>query len=64
MFAIYLRRPDFYRHIPRPPAWMNVTFNYERRAFVAAVDGKGKHWFSFARTRSLPGGDTTARRRP
>ena len=45
MFAIYLRAPDFYRAVPHPPAWMNVTFNRERRAFMAAVDGKGEFAF-------------------
>jgi len=42
MHAIYLRAPHFYRVVPHPPAWMNVTFNRERRAFMAAVDGKGE----------------------
>jgi 2-polyprenyl-6-methoxyphenol hydroxylase-like FAD-dependent oxidoreductase len=45
MFAIYLRAPEFYRAVPHPPAWMNVTFNRERRAFMAAVDGKGEFAF-------------------
>jgi 2-polyprenyl-6-methoxyphenol hydroxylase-like FAD-dependent oxidoreductase len=45
MFAIYLRCPDFYRRMPHAPAWMNVTFNQERRAFMAAVDGKGEFAF-------------------
>ena len=45
MFAIYLRAPDFYRVVPHPPAWMNVTFNPDRRAFMAAVDGKGEFAF-------------------
>ena len=45
MHAIYLRSPDFYRVVPHPPAWMNVTFNRERRAFMAAVDGKGEFAF-------------------
>jgi len=45
MHAIYLRAPDFYRAVPHPPAWMNVTFNRERRAFMAAVDGKGEFAF-------------------
>jgi 2-polyprenyl-6-methoxyphenol hydroxylase-like FAD-dependent oxidoreductase len=45
MFAIYLNSPEFYRIVPRPPAWMNVTFNPERRAFMAAVDGKGEFAF-------------------
>ncbi|MEX2126624.1 MAG: FAD-dependent oxidoreductase [Xanthobacteraceae bacterium] len=45
MFAIYLRAPNFYRVVPHPPAWMNVTFNRDRRAFMAAVDGKGEFAF-------------------
>ena len=45
MHAIYLRAADFYRVVPHPPAWMNVTFNRERRAFMAAVDGKGEFAF-------------------
>ncbi|CAN7757973.1 FAD-dependent oxidoreductase [Bradyrhizobium sp. LjRoot220] len=45
MFAIYLRAPEFYHAVPHPPAWMNVTFNHERRAFMAAVDGKGEFAF-------------------
>jgi 2-polyprenyl-6-methoxyphenol hydroxylase-like FAD-dependent oxidoreductase len=45
MFAIYLRAPEFYRAVPHAPAWMNVTFNPERRAFMAAVDGKGEFAF-------------------
>jgi 2-polyprenyl-6-methoxyphenol hydroxylase-like FAD-dependent oxidoreductase len=45
MHAIYLRAADFYSVVPHPPAWMNVTFNRERRAFMAAVDGKGEFAF-------------------
>ena len=45
MYAIYLRAPAFYDVVPHPPAWMNVTFNRERRAFMAAVDGKGEFAF-------------------
>jgi 2-polyprenyl-6-methoxyphenol hydroxylase-like FAD-dependent oxidoreductase len=45
MHAIYLRAPHFYQVVPHPPAWMNVTFNRERRAFMAAVDGKGEFAF-------------------
>ncbi len=45
MFAIYLRAPEFYPAVPHPPAWMNVTFNTQRRAFMAAVDGKGEFAF-------------------
>ncbi|MFT4063842.1 FAD-dependent oxidoreductase [Paraburkholderia sp.] len=45
MFAVYVRCPDFYRRIPHAPAWMNVTFNQDRRAFMAAVDGNGEFAF-------------------
>lgn len=45
MFAIYLRCPQFYEVVPFPPAWMNVTFNHQRRAFMAAVDGCGEFAF-------------------
>jgi 2-polyprenyl-6-methoxyphenol hydroxylase-like FAD-dependent oxidoreductase len=45
MYAIYLRAPGFYEIAPHPPAWMNVTFNGDRRAFMAAVDGKGEFAF-------------------
>src|SRR5919199_2949521 len=42
MYALYLRAPDFYRVVPHAPAWMYVTFNRDRRAFMAAVDGRGE----------------------
>lgn len=45
MYAVYLRCPDFYRQTGKSPAWMNWTFNPERRAFMAAVDGKGEFAF-------------------
>jgi 2-polyprenyl-6-methoxyphenol hydroxylase-like FAD-dependent oxidoreductase len=45
MYAIYLRAPRFYDVVPHPPAWMNVTVNPDRRAFMAAVDGKGEFAF-------------------
>ncbi|MEQ9489892.1 MAG: FAD-dependent oxidoreductase [Alphaproteobacteria bacterium] len=45
MFALYLRCPQFYDRVPHAPAWMNVTFNGERRAFMAAVDGRGEFAF-------------------
>ncbi|MDT8398993.1 MAG: FAD-dependent oxidoreductase [Pseudomonadales bacterium] len=45
MYAIYLRAPAFYEQVPHAPAWMNVTFNRERRAFMAAVDGCGEFAF-------------------
>jgi len=45
MLAIYLRAPRFYDAVGHAPAWMNVTFNQDRRAFMAAVDGKGEFAF-------------------
>jgi 2-polyprenyl-6-methoxyphenol hydroxylase-like FAD-dependent oxidoreductase len=45
MYAIYLRAPRFYEVVPHPAAWMNVTFNRDRRAFMAAVDGRGEFAF-------------------
>lgn len=45
MYAVYLRCPSFYERMPHSPAWMNVTFNNDRRAFMAAVDGKGEFAF-------------------
>ena len=45
MVAIHLRASAFYAAVPHAPAWMNVTFNRERRAFMAAVDGRGEFAF-------------------
>jgi 2-polyprenyl-6-methoxyphenol hydroxylase-like FAD-dependent oxidoreductase len=45
MHAIYVRAPRFYEVVPHAPAWMNVTFNRQRRALMAAVDGKGEFAF-------------------
>lgn len=45
MYAIYLRAPSFYQTIRHRPAWMHVTFNRDRRAFMAAVDGKSEFAF-------------------
>lgn len=45
MYAVYACIPDFYREMPHPPAWMNVSFNRERRCFMPAVDGKGEFAF-------------------
>ncbi|HEX2541660.1 MAG TPA: FAD-dependent oxidoreductase [Caldimonas sp.] len=45
MLAVYLRSPEFYAAVPHPPAWMNVSFNRERRAFMAAIDGRGEFAF-------------------
>ena len=45
MYAIYLRSPQFYAAVPHAPAWMNVSFNRDRRAFMAAIDGRGEFAF-------------------
>lgn len=45
MLALYLRVPGFYHVVPHPPAWMNVTFNRDRRAFMCAVDGQSEFAF-------------------
>jgi 2-polyprenyl-6-methoxyphenol hydroxylase-like FAD-dependent oxidoreductase len=45
MYAVFCRVPDFYRAVPHPPAWMNVTFNRERRCFMPAIDGKSEFAF-------------------
>jgi len=45
MLALYLQVPNFYRIVKHPPAWMNVTFNRDRRAFMCAVDGKSEFAF-------------------
>jgi 2-polyprenyl-6-methoxyphenol hydroxylase-like FAD-dependent oxidoreductase len=45
MHAIYLYAPEFYLACPHPKAWMYWTFNRDRRAFMAAVDGKGEFAF-------------------
>lgn len=48
MFAVYLRAPTLYRDLPHPRAWMFVSFNHERRAFMAAVDGREEFAFHAA----------------
>lgn len=45
MYALHVRCPAFYARVPHAPAWMNVTFNPDRRAFMAAVDGRGEFAF-------------------
>src|SRR5438067_543871 len=45
MYAVYCRVPDFYREVPHAPAWMNVSFNRERRSFMPAIDGEGEFAF-------------------
>lgn len=48
MFAVYLRAPDFYAALPHERAWMYVSFNHERRVFMASVDGRGEFAFHAA----------------
>src|SRR3979411_1089588 len=45
MYSVYGRIADFYRALPHAPAWMNVSFNRERRCFMPAVDGKSEFAF-------------------
>jgi 2-polyprenyl-6-methoxyphenol hydroxylase-like FAD-dependent oxidoreductase len=45
MYAVYCRIPQFYEKVPHAPAWMNVSFNRERRCFMPAVDGRGEFAF-------------------
>ncbi len=45
MYAVYCRLSAFYREIPHAPAWMNVSFNRERRCFMPAVDGREQFAF-------------------
>jgi 2-polyprenyl-6-methoxyphenol hydroxylase-like FAD-dependent oxidoreductase len=48
MFAVYLRAPDFYRVFPHARAWMYVSVNAQRRAFMASVDGRTEFAFHAA----------------
>jgi 2-polyprenyl-6-methoxyphenol hydroxylase-like FAD-dependent oxidoreductase len=48
MFAVYLRAPDFYAVFPHARAWMYVSVNAQRRAFMASVDGKSEFAFHAA----------------
>ena len=48
MFAAYLRAPRFYDVLPHARAWMYVSVNHERRAFMASVDGKTEFAFHAA----------------
>jgi 2-polyprenyl-6-methoxyphenol hydroxylase-like FAD-dependent oxidoreductase len=40
MFAIHFRSPELYNVLPHPRAWMYWTINHDRRAFMAAVNGR------------------------
>lgn len=48
MFAVYLRAPRFYEVFPHARAWMYVSFNAQRRAFMASVDGRSEFAFHAA----------------
>lgn len=45
MLALQLRVPRFYQVCTRKPAWMYVSFNRDRRAYMVAVDGKDEFDF-------------------
>ena len=48
MFAVYLRAPAFYDVLKHRRAWMYVSVNAQRRAFMASVDGKTEFAFHAA----------------
>ena len=48
MLAVYLRAPGFYEAFPHARAWMYVSVNAERRAFMASVDGRSEFAFHAA----------------
>jgi 2-polyprenyl-6-methoxyphenol hydroxylase-like FAD-dependent oxidoreductase len=48
MFAVYLRAPSFYAVFPHARAWMYVSVNAQRRAFMASVDGRTEFAFHAA----------------
>ena len=48
MFAVYLRAPEFYTVLTHAPAWMYVSVNAQRRAFMASVDGQSEFAFHAA----------------
>jgi 2-polyprenyl-6-methoxyphenol hydroxylase-like FAD-dependent oxidoreductase len=56
MLAMYLRAPAFYDVCQHPKSWMYWTFNNQRRALMAAVDGKGEFAFH---TQLKPGEDAS-----
>ena len=57
MLAVYLRSPDFYARVPHAKAWMYNCFNGDRRAFMAAVNGRDEFAFH---TQLRPGEDANA----
>ncbi len=48
MFAVFLRAPGLRAAMGHRPAWMHVTVNHERRAFMCAVDGVAEYAFHAA----------------
>jgi len=48
MFAVYLKAPAFLPALPHPRAWMYVSVNHQRRAFMASVDGVSEFAFHAA----------------
>jgi 2-polyprenyl-6-methoxyphenol hydroxylase-like FAD-dependent oxidoreductase len=48
MFAIYLRAPAFHDVFSHARAWMYVSVNHRRRAFMASVDGRTEFAFHAA----------------
>jgi 2-polyprenyl-6-methoxyphenol hydroxylase-like FAD-dependent oxidoreductase len=48
MFAVYLRAPRLLDLLPGDPAWMYVSVNPQRRAFMASVDGVSAYAFHAA----------------
>lgn len=48
MFAVYLRAPTFHQVFPHPRAWMCVSVNHQRRAFMCSVDGRSEFAFHAA----------------
>ncbi|MGJ4957260.1 FAD-dependent oxidoreductase [Bradyrhizobium sp. HKCCYLRH2015] len=57
MLAVYLRSPEFYASVPHARAWMYVCFNRDRRAFMAAVNGRDEFAFH---TQLRPGENESA----
>lgn len=48
MLAVYLCSPELQAALPHPKAWMYVTVNHQRRAFMASVDGRAEYAFHAA----------------
>jgi 2-polyprenyl-6-methoxyphenol hydroxylase-like FAD-dependent oxidoreductase len=57
MLAVYVRSPQFYACVPHPKAWMYNSFNRDRRAFMASVNGRDEFAFH---TQLRPGEDEGA----